>query len=1839
MNPFFTPQKMGYLLLASALFFSRSIYSQCTLNANISGNTSVCNGSTTLTANVTGANNCTGTETLGLFYSLDDCKNPGQTGYQGAFPATVAPASSTACQVNLDPYNMFYGTNQTYSCNASFGGTGAETSTTGMCTEGYNGNSFCGDVLVSNNCAAGFFLRITASSAQPAQLSKLSFYVKGVTQLSSVACTKLGVRITAGGSQSPGLYYIDAIAIPRTTWTQYTLDLSSVPALTINSILNTFDIFFQGYAPEGPLSDGQTAPMFEMDQIRVYYKCESSSSTPSYSWTGPNGFTSSQQSITATTAGTYYVTVTDCQGCTVTKSVVVTGCTNCSISSVSATPSACNSATNTYSTTGWIDFTNPPSIGTLTINDGAISQTFNAPFTSPIFYTLSGISSNGSTHTVTASFSAASCSNTTTYPAPQSCTVQTCSISSVSAVPGACNSGTNTYSVSGTVYFSNPPSTGTLTVSDGIASQMFYAPFTVPLSYTLTGIPASGSTHTVTASFSDVNCTKSTAYTAPQNCGAISCTVTLTAIPSSCNSADNSYTVTGRATIVNAPGGSIITFTDGTTSQSYTIPNSQVSTTWVDYTLTGFTANSSNHTVYATVSSGASCQGSITYTAPANCLCTNPTPSVNNPTICTGNSATLTVTSCAGSISWNDGTTGATKTVSPTATTAFTATCTAGSCSGTATATVTVVNKPVPTIDVTSSTICEGGTSTLTVSGCIGTTLTWNDNAGGVNKTVSPTATTTYTVTCTTYGGCSGTATATVIVTPKPAPSVNSPSICAGNSATLTVSNCASSISWNDGTTGATKTVSPASTTTYTATCSVGSCSGTTTGTVTVSTATTPTPSVNNPSICAGSSATLTVSNCNGSISWNDGTTGATKTVSPSSTTAYTATCTVSSGSCSGTGNATATVTVTPKPTPSVNSPSICAGSSATLTVSNCNGSVSWNDGTTGATKTVSPTSTTTYTATCSVGSCSGVATGTVTVPTVATPTPTVNSPSICTRSSATLTVSNCAGSISWNDGTTGAVKTVSPTATSTYTATCTVSSGSCSGTGNATATVTVTPKPTPTPTVNNVTICTGGTATLTVSNCNGTVSWNTGSTAASITVNPTATTSYTVTCSEGTAPCNGTATATGTVTVSTVATPTPTVNSPSICTGSSATLTVSNCAGSISWNDGTTGAVKTVSPTATTTYTASCTVSSGSCSGTGTATATVTVTPKPTISINATGISCATDLTTYSITFTATAGATVTADKGIVSGNTVTGIASGQTVTLTATANGCTATASATKSCNCPTINPPIGTNTEICEGDPAPVLRATVDPGLQADWYNAASSGTKVASGLSYTPAIAQYPAGGDFYVEAVNPTSGCKSPTRTKVSWLIHPKPTLSTQTACNANNLSYSVTVTTNAASITADKGTVSGLTVTGIPTGQTVTITATSDKDCKTTKTLTQDCAAPCTLPTFKVTTASVCVANSWSIGITVSQTGMIKVNKGTVSGSGTNFTVSNIPAGTALIITDSLSSVCKKDTVIAPPKDCNCVTEPPIAANTTVCKGTAYPMLHAIIVGYGTVDWYKKAAGGTPLATATLSYQPTGVVAANDTFYLQARNLAVGTCPDPDLRTKVVVYAQTCTDTVDLALKKSINTKIAQTGDELTYTLKVWNESNKNATGVSVTDSIAKTAQFVAGSFTASRGNATISGNVIQWTIGNVAAAGVPANGDTVTLTYQVKATQEGVHFNTAEICTTLEKDVDSTPCNHKGDEDDMDTKCFTVPFKLCPANKVEVNVPAQYTNVQWFKNGGSTPIASGNAVLLSEVGTYTFTAMNQTCPVDGCCPIIIEAGINCCPEDLCIPFTIQKSK
>jgi gliding motility-associated-like protein len=106
-----------------------------------------------------------------------------------------------------------------------------------------------------------------------------------------------------------------------------------------------------------------------------------------------------------------------------------TGTTNCNIvfcdmTNISGLASACDPITNDFSIDGSITFNNQPTTGQLIVTDNSgATQTFNAPFTSPTSYSLTGINSDGALHTITAYFTdAPTCQLTFDYTAPTACT-------------------------------------------------------------------------------------------------------------------------------------------------------------------------------------------------------------------------------------------------------------------------------------------------------------------------------------------------------------------------------------------------------------------------------------------------------------------------------------------------------------------------------------------------------------------------------------------------------------------------------------------------------------------------------------------------------------------------------------------------------------------------------------------------------------------------------------------------------------------------------------------------------------------------------------------------------------------------------------------------------------------------------------------------------------------------------------------------------------------------------------------------------------------------------------------------------------------------------------------------------------------------------------------------------------------------------------------------------------------------------------------------------------------------------------------------------------------------
>jgi uncharacterized repeat protein (TIGR01451 family) len=193
--------------------------------------------------------------------------------------------------------------------------------------------------------------------------------------------------------------------------------------------------------------------------------------------------------------------------------------------------------------------------------------------------------------------------------------------------------------------------------------------------------------------------------------------------------------------------------------------------------------------------------------------------------------------------------------------------------------------------------------------------------------------------------------------------------------------------------------------------------------------------------------------------------------------------------------------------------------------------------------------------------------------------------------------------------------------------------------------------------------------------------------------------------------------------------------------------------------------------------------------------------------------------------------------------------------------------------------------------------------------------------------------------------------------------------------------------------------------------------------------------------------------------------------------------------------------------------------------------------------------------------------------------------------------------------TVLLSITKT-RTSAAQInlGDVATFKLVIKNAGPDTALNVVVVDSLPASMQWVGASPAAT----SVTGNVATWTLSRIAP------NDSTIINVQAKAIATGVSFNKATVVSANGRPL-APPLS--------DDACVTVPMTLCSREAAEISVPAKYTNVVWYRtfNGTTTPVGTGNLYLVTQLGSYTFTATDQTCPASGCCPIVFIEG-NCCP-------------
>ncbi|MES2681638.1 MAG: DUF2341 domain-containing protein [Bacteroidota bacterium] len=477
------------------------------------------------------------------------------------------------------------------------------------------------------------------------------------------------------------------------------------------------------------------------------------------------------------------------------------------------------------------------------------------------------------------------------------------------------------------------------------------------------------------------------------------------------------------------------------------------------------------------------------------------------------------------------------------------------------------------------NTLCSGNTVTLTTDAT--GTFSWNTGSTASLIVVAPSSTSNYSVSESNLMGCNSNAYFTLnVISGAPSLSViaSPTAVCAGKTITLTASGAAT-YTWTGGVTNA-ASYTPAATSGYTVTGTNACGTGSAAVTITVDLLPNITASINNPTVCNGSSIILNGGGSATGYTWTGGATNNSAFI-PNVTTNYTVTGASASG-CTATAVTGVTVLVTPTITPVVTPTAICLGGTATLSASGATG-YTWMPGSNPNTPTlaVSPPGPTTYTVLRTNGACSSSST----VNLIVNPLPLVNatgSPNqICAGSGINFVVLGPITNTWMPGGFTSSNFTLFPNNSTCYTVT--GSNGNC--TASAVVCITVNTSPVVSIISSTNIICQGGTVNFTAGGNATSYTWQPmNSSNLNETLTPPTTTIVSLV---GTNAAGCTSTVTQLIQVNQLANMGLSSNIPLICEGQTAIISVTSPSANVSynWSTGGTGPSISVNPVVTTTY------------------------------------------------------------------------------------------------------------------------------------------------------------------------------------------------------------------------------------------------------------------------------------------------------------------------------------------------------------------------------------------------------------------------------------------------------------------------------------------------------------------------------------------------------------------------------------------------------------------------------------------------------------------------------
>ncbi len=259
----------------------------------------------------------------------------------------------------------------------------------------------------------------------------------------------------------------------------------------------------------------------------------------------------------------------------------------------------------------------------------------------------------------------------------------------------------------------------------------------------------------------------------------------------------------------------------------------------------------------------------------------------------------------------------------------------------------------------------------------------------------------------------------------------------------------------------------------------------------------------------------------------------------------------------------------------------------------------------------------------------------------------------------------------------------------------------------------------------------------------------------------------------------------------------------------------------------------------------------------------------------------------------------------------------------------------------------------------------------------------------------------------------------------------------------------------------------------------------------------------------------------------------------------------------------------------------NVTVEEKLASAFTYLSSTATQGSYDATTGIWTVG--TVSADATVSLTVTVKVTGTGTVAN----YVQVKT---SDQPDPDSTpdddstddddddTSVIEIrppepTSTPVASADLSLTKYLSNSTPKVGENVTYTVTVYNGGPSDATNVTVYEPLVGGTTFV--SATASQGSYNVSTGV--WTVGTI-----PAN-QSRKLDIVVTVNVAGALTNTAEVSHSDQNDPDSTPNNHNSNEDDQAS--------------ATVNPEKQGSDLSLIKRASlSTPVVGQNVTYTIEV-------------------------------------------